>query len=509
MTRTVSLSPLNRIEGHLSVHTDTEPIDGGKSCRVSEARCEGEMFRGIEGILTGRDPLDAQQITQRICGVCPISHGTASVRAQEMAYGIAPTHNGRLLQNLIFAANQLHSHILHFYHLAALDFTDVKAILKYSGKDRTLLAFQAWAKNAVESKDVFPAAPFLPQWDGNYAEDVDFNVSLIAHYIEALEIRRTCHEMGAVFGARLPHSTALVPGGCTQTPTLERILAYSSRLKRVFAFIRDVYVPDLLQVAKEFPQYFEIGRGCGNFLCFGVFPMDNAGNKHVRPGVVIDGRWESLDPSKISEEIGRSRYAAGPPSHPFQGRTEPEPNKSGAYSWIKAPRYDGHVMEVGPLARMMANYHDPSDTPLKKELTAFLASQNLTPDKMASVLGRHAARGLESLWMARQAGQWLDELRADEPPAQDFEIPKQASGFGLTEAPRGALGHWITIENYRIKHYQCVVPTTWNCSPRDDKGNPGAVEQALAGITIENPQQPIEIGRVVRSFDPCLACAVH
>ncbi len=511
MTNAISLNPVTRIEGHLAVHAKTEPIeaDGKKSFRVKDARCEGEMFRGLESVLAGRDPLDAQQITQRICGVCPISHATASIRAQEMAYGITPNRNGRLLQNLVFAANYLQSHVLHFYHLAALDFVDVTAVLKYSGGDRTLQSLREWIEQAIARKDVFPAAPFLPRCEGNYLADHDANVTLLSHYVQALEVRKRCHEMAAVFGARIPHATALVPGGCTQVPTIERVTAYQSRLKEIMRFIKQVYVPDLLSVAKAFPQYFEIGRGCGNFLCYGVFLMDDAGKKLLRPGVVIGGKWEPLDQNLISEEVGHSRFAPGPGVHPSQGQTLPQPQKADAYSWIKAPRYRGQVMEVGPLARIMANYHDPGGTWVKKEVDDFLAAAKISPDKMVSVLGRHAARGLEALWVARQAFKWLEEIDIDAPPARDFSIPASGAGFGLTEAPRGALGHWLSIENYRIKQYQCVVPTTWNCSPRDDKGQPGALEQALEGLSVENASQPIEVGRVIRSFDPCIACAVH
>jgi len=246
MISTLTLSPVTRIEGHLAIHAEIEPIASGeqstrpagepaaassrpaadkqagskKGCRVKEAHCEGEMFRGIEKILEGRDPLDAQQITQRICGVCPISHGMASILAQQNAYGLKPTHNGRLLQNLIQGANYLQSHILHFYHLAALDFVDVKAILKYSGSDRLLGKLKAWVEQAVARKDVFPAAPFLPRYERDYVQDVGVNMSLLSHYVQALDMRRICHEMAAVFGARLPHSTAIVPGGCTQVPDI-------------------------------------------------------------------------------------------------------------------------------------------------------------------------------------------------------------------------------------------------------------------------------------------------
>jgi Ni,Fe-hydrogenase I large subunit len=509
MSDHIVLSPVTRIEGHLSVHVETEKRGSGDSIHVKEARCEGEMFRGLEKILEGRDPLDAQQITQRICGVCPISHGLASIHAQEMIYGMRPNNNGRILQTLIQAANYLQSHVLHFYHLAALDFVDVKAILKYSGKSGLLLSLKDWIEKAIASKDVFPGAPFLPRFEANYIKDLDVNVSLLSHYAQALEIRKICHEMGAVFGAKLPHSTALIPGGCTQTPTLERIVAYTSRLKQVLSFIRDVYIPDILEVAKEFPQYFDIGRGSGNFLCLGVFVKNDAGEKHIRPGALIDGRWEPLNESAIQEQVRYSWYTPASGEHPARGDTLPASDKSEAYSWIKAPRYRGKVMEVGPLARVMVNYHDPEESDFKKEIGNTLNALKLPPEKMISVLGRHVSRGIEAFWLARQALKWTEELDIDGSPARDFEISQRGSGYGLTEAPRGALGHWMTIENYRIKKYQCIVPTTWNCSPRDNEGQFGAVEQAIQGTLIDNPSQPIEIGRIVRSFDPCIACAVH
>ncbi|MBN1422487.1 MAG: nickel-dependent hydrogenase large subunit [Planctomycetes bacterium] len=516
MARTVTLSPLTRIEGHLAVHTDVEPAGGdppGGGFRVTGARCSGEMFRGFETILAGRDPLDAQQITQRICGVCPISHGVASCRAQEMAYGIRPTPNGRLLQNLILAANYLQSHVLHFYTLSALDFVDVTAILAYRGGDRTMRSVKAWVEAGLarqkEGKDLFPAAPFLPRYEGDYIADAEVNCGLLAHYVEALDIRRVAHEMAAVFGARLPHSTALVPGGCTQVPTLERILSYRSRLKRIQAFIEDAYVPDVVTAAKAFPGYWEIGTGPGNLLTYGVFELDDAGRRFFEPGAVIDGRWEAFDAAGITEQVKYSKFSSPSGRHPADGLTAAQPGKAEAYSWIKAPRYKGRPMEVGPLARVLANYLSPGGNGIKGEVDAVLGALGIRAEKMDSVLGRHLARALESKWIARQAFRWLEEIEPEAPPARDFEIPPSASGHGLVDAPRGALGHWLKIENYRIKHYQCVVPTTWNCSPRDDAGTPGPVEKALEGTPVANPDQPIEVGRVVRSFDPCLACAVH
>jgi ferredoxin hydrogenase large subunit/hydrogenase large subunit len=512
MATSVTISPLTRIEGHLAIHTETEAIPGSQKVKITSARCEGEMFRGIETIMQGRDPLDAQQITQRICGVCPIAHGMASLIAQEMAYGIEPTRNGRVAQNLIFGANYLQSHILHFYHLSALDFVDIKSILKYNGSDTGLKALRAWVENAVASNSVFPAAPFLPRYEVNqYLADDAANWRLIGNYVGALKMRSVAHEMCAVFAAKMPHSTALVPSGVTGEVTMERILCYKSRLDKLAEFVETVYMPDLLLAAKAFPEYWNIGASYGNYLSYGNFRMEEKNDLNARKwmpaGAIINGKLESLNPDKIREFVGNSHYSSTSGLHPYEGQTTPNPEKG--YSWLKAPRYDGNVMEVGPLARVMVAYMTPGYDWVKKEIDDTLASAGLTPDKLNSVLGRHLARGLEAKWLVRQLYAWMDELEIGQPMAKNFTIPKTGKGFGLVEAERGALGHWLTIENYKVKNYQCVVPTTWNCSARDDSNQPGAVEKALEGTVIEDPQQPIEAGRIVRSFDPCIACAVH
>lgn len=513
MVTTISISPVTRIEGHLSIHTDAEPLteDGETGYRITKAKCEGEMFRGFEIILKGRDPLDAQQITQRICGVCPISHGIASIEALENAFKIEPTNNGRLLQNLIFAANYLQSHIIHFYHLSVLDFVDIKAILKYNGKDHTLKALKQWVANAIKRKDIFPGAPFLPRYEVNqYVKSDNVNWGLIKNYVSALEMRSLAHEMAAVFGAKLPHATALIPTGCTQTPTMDRVLAYGARLDKLSTFVNETYLPDLYTAAEAFPQYWKIGRGYGNYLSYGAFRMENRTGadikKFIKAGTIIDGKYEHFNPIHITEHISNSRYSSRSGLHPKNGETIPDPGKG--YSWIKAPRYNSRPMEVGPLARVMVNYMSGSEK-VKHDVDSILTSAGLSINDLNSVLGRHLARGLEAAWIVEQAHRWLDEVEIDGSPAKDYEMRDNVSGFGLTEAPRGALGHWIEIEAYKIKNYQCVVPTTWNCSPRDDSGNPGPVEKALEDTVIEDTEQPIEAGRVVRSFDPCIACAVH
>jgi ferredoxin hydrogenase large subunit/hydrogenase large subunit len=471
------------------------------------------MFRGFETILQGRDPLDAQQIVQRICGVCPISHGLASIRAQEMAYGVKPSPNGRLLQNLILAADILQSHILHFYQLCLLDFVDAAAIVKYSGRDAALGELKAWVESglarAKAGLEAYPASPFLPRHAIGELADADGSFALLAHYVESLEVRRTAHEMAAVFAARMPHSTSIVPGGCTQTPTEERIASYRSRLRRVAEFVERAFLPDVVAAARAFFRYWDIGAGYGHMLCHGSFELNDAGQRFLAPGVLVGGKWEELDPQAIAEDVGFSWFSSPSRLHPSQGRTSADPRKAGAYSWLKAPRYRGLPMEVGPLARIVVNYRAPHPWPHKQEVDALLRRLGVGPEKLVSVLGRIACRALEASLLARQASRWLDQIEPNGPPSRDFRRVKNASGYALVEAARGALGHWLSIEDGKIKHYQCVVPTTWNCSPRDDAGQPGPLEKALEGLEVADPDQPVEAGRVVRSFDPCMACAVH
>jgi ferredoxin hydrogenase large subunit/hydrogenase large subunit len=501
MTTSIRIDPVTRIEGHLSVTTEIN------ANTVVKAFSSGEMFRGFEVILKGRDPLDAQQIVQRICGVCPVSHGMASILAQDQAYGVNLPSNGRLLRNLILGAEYIHSHLIHFYHLSALDFVDVKAILKYTGSDPTLLAVKAWVESELASNSATPAAPLLPRYEGTYIEDTELNIMGVKHYLEALEMRKQAHKMGAIFAGKLPHAACLIPGGVAQKVTAKEIVAYASILSQLRTFIDTVYIPDVLAVAKAFPDYFQVGKGCGNFLAYGVFP-ESSGNCLLPSGAIIDGRLAPMDPSRITEDVACSRFSSESGLHPSRGATTPDPEKSAAYSWIKAPRYSGEPMEVGPLARVMVAYQS-GDPQIKKQVDGVLTAVNGTPANLVSVLGRHAARAVECKVVADRCAEWVSQLQADQPSYADFRIPDAGSGTGLTEAPRGALGHWLDVKGQKIERYQCIVPTTWNCSPRDDKGRPGPLEQALEGTPIADEKNPIEAARVVRSFDPCIACAVH
>ena len=504
MARTIELDPITRIEGHLAFRIETE------NGTIQKAYSSGEMFRGFEIILKGRDPLDAQQITQRICGVCPVSHGTASVLAQEMAYGIAPPDNGRLIRNLILGANYIQSHILHFYQLSALDFIDITAVTQYQGVDADLTALKNWANDQLSSKVLYPASPFLPRFVGNYVENADFNISAIKNYLTALEMRALAHQLGALFAGKLPHPSTIVPGGVTEKVTAKKMAAGISILNRLITFMEQCYLPDVTAVAGLFPEYFTTGKGTGNYLSFGVFPQsDTPGDTFFPQGVVVNGSLRPFDPLKISEDVKYSYFSSGSGLSPSAGQTIPDPDKAGSYSWIKAPRYDRQVMEVGPVARIMTAYLQNRNPGLNHMVDQLLTGVGMPLENLNSVMGRHAARAMECRLVAEQCAGWINQLDPGKPVFTDFTIPATASGYGLTEAPRGALGHWLEIADFRIDHYQCVVPTTWNCSPRDDGGNPGPVEQALVGTPIADPENPIEAGRVIRSFDPCIACAVH
>ena len=506
----VLLDPITRIEGHLAIEID---VQNGK---VVDAKSKGDMFRGFEKILRGRNPVDANQITQRICGVCPVSHGLASSKCLDAAFKIKPNKNGRLLRNLVLAANFLQSHILHFYHLAALDFVDITAILKYNGSDSGLNAVKEWAKDELKVKKervdaLTSVGPFLPRYEGKdfYIKDTDLNVAAIAHYLQALDIRLKAHKMVAAFGGRAPHLIGLVPGGVTQVPTRALIKDYRKNLDEVEDFVNKIYINDVIAVAKAYQQYFSLGRYT-NLLSYGVFEDDDTLKKFIlQQGVYANGKVEKLDTSLIREQVKYARYDSGSNLHPLKGQTEPAPKKGGSYTWLKAPRYNDMPIEVGPLPRVAISYLSGNED-VKREVNALLKVFNNADIKVVfSVLGRHAARAIESKLLCIQARKWLDELEVGKDPRTSYTIPDKGEGEGLVEAPRGALGHWIVVEDKKIANYQAVVPTTWFCGPRDDKGVRGPVEQALIGTPISDPKNPIEAARVVRSFDPCIACAVH
>lgn len=494
------IDPFTRIEGHLAIKLEVEQNV------VTGAQCSGEMFRGFELILRGRSPLDAQQVTQRICGVCPVSHGIASVLSQEEAYRVEVPKNARIIRNIMLAANYIQSHITHFYHLSALDFVDIAGVLNYQGNDGFMQGIKSWVESEMKSGKLFPAAPFLPRYEARYLQDQEGNMAAIRNYFTALDMRAMAHQLVAIFAGKMPHMATVVPGGITEKVTSKKIAQCRSKLSNLRQFFEASYVKDLYSVANEFPEYFSQGKGCGNFMSFGVFADETMGGSNLFPaGVILDGKKEQLDLQLISEDVKYSKYSDDSGFH----KTIPEPRKAGAYSWIKAPRYDGRPVEVGPLARVVIAYKSGKQPEIKRAADNFLQTTGRSFADLDSCLGRHAARVIELQVLFSHLEQWIEELDPTRPTCVDFTLPARAQGVGLTEAPRGALGHWLKIEKSTISGYECIVPTTWNCSPRDNDGVPGPVEQALIGTEVVDNQNPIEASRIVRAFDPCLACAVH
>jgi hydrogenase large subunit len=480
MASTIKLGPVTRVEGHLEIEVTVDRVRNRS--QVVSAKCSGTMFRGFENILVGRDPRDATHYTQRICGVCPISHGMTSTMALEAAFGIRPPDNGRILRNLVLGSNYLQSHVLHFYHLTLADYVDIGSAVQMS----------PWLPRYVTRDSIrgTEAGPFID------------------HYLQALAIRRQAHQMGAIFGGKMPCSPTLVPGGCTEVATTANIASFQALLSGIRTFINNVYIPDVQKIMKRFPEYSAIGAGCRNLLAYGVFDQNASGtNKLLKRGRYTNGSLRSVDAGQIAEYVGYSWYK-GPAGgggqsddhesdddhgssggvNPSNGVTDPDVNKAGAYSFVKAPRYLGVVHEVGPLARMWVN-----------------GDYRRGP----SVVDRLMARALETKKVADAMNMWLTQLVNNGISYVDKDTPTSATGIGLSEAPRGALGHWMQISGGKIGHYQVITPTAWNCSPRDDNGKAGAMEQALIGTPVQDLTAPNELLRVVHSFDPCLSCSVH
>lgn len=459
---TIKIDPLTRIEGHLDIEVTVEDVNNVR--QVVDARSSGTAFRGFEPILANRDPRDAVLYTQRICGVCPTSHAMASSLALEQAFGIVAPTNGRILRNLVLGADHIQSHILHFYHLAALDYINTTGILDIS----------PWVPRFVSPDMV----------TGQIAAD------LVNHYVQALAIRRKAHQMGAVFGAKLPCCATFVAGGITEVPTTEKIADFRALLTEIRAFVDNVHLPDVMAVANAFPAYYQIGAGYGNLISYGVFDLNASGSsKLLARGRYADGTVQSVDTDQIIEYVKYSWYTANSGGkNPAAGVTEPSVGKAGAYSWNKAPRYNGKAYEAGPLARMWVN----SDY-----------------RRGISVMDRLVSRAQETKKVADAMDGWLDQLAVGRPVYSDHAMPATASGIGLTEAPRGALGHWLQVADSKISRYQVVTPTAWNASPKDDFDQPGPIEKALIGTPVTDDANPVELLRVVHSFDPCLACSVH
>ncbi len=514
MTRIV-IDPITRIEGHLAIEVE---VDGGK---VKDAWTSGTLFRGFEIVLKGRDPRDAYHITQRICGVCPTSHAHAASLCLESAVGIHPPDMGRLVRNMVEGAQFLHSHILWFYHLAALDFVDVVAALKAQPKEQSLREVQGRLKKFVDSGQL---GPFANAYWGHpaYKLPPDLNLLAVAHYLEALDKQAQAAHISAIFGGRMPMTMTTPAGGSVHIPTVDDMANLRPRLMEIRDWVENVYIPDVLAVAPYYLDYAGVGKGPANFLAWGVFddPSFDSKKRLLPSGIVIGGglKAEEIKEKAVTEDVTHGWYKDGKAAHPSVGVTEPEYtewNVEKKYSWAKAPRYDERPMEVGALARMVVAYakgHPTAKQLIDQTLTKLGVAGK--PAVLFSVVGRIAARALETKLIADAMVEWseamLENLKNGKKETfTQYKLPERAQGAGLWEAPRGALGHWNQIEGARLANYQVITPTCWNISPRDGKGARGTIEEALIGTPVADPKRPLEILRVAHSFDPCLACTVH
>lgn len=533
-TGSVVVDPLTRIEGHLRVEAEVEK---GK---IKSAKCVGTLFRGLEVILKGRDPFDAPHFTQRTCGVCTYSHALASTRAVEDAINKPIPPNATYVRNLVLAMLFLHDHIVHFYALHALDFVDVvnalqgdpvkaasiaNAISNRKVKPDDYREVQAKLRAFVDSGQLgpFTNAYFLGEHPA-YTLSPELNLIGTADYLAALRLQVKAARAMAVFGAKNPHTQFLIPGGITSYDSLtaKRIREFEGLYKDTLDFVENYYIPDLMAIAANYKECATYG-GTRNFMTFGEFP-DPGGERDLdkrwlKSGLILDrklGDVQKMDPDKIAEGVSHSWYEGYEALHPYEGQTIPmftSMDDKEKYSWLKAPRYDGIAVETGPLAQMLVSYSQNHAT-VKPAIDAALDALQLGPEALFSTLGRTAARGIEALVIGRQVATWIKQyennIANDKQIVENYESPADSRGVGFLTAPRGGLSHWIvTDQNARIANFQLVVPSTWNLSPRDEKNVPSAAEEALVGTPVADPARPVEILRVIHSFDPCIACAVH
>jgi hydrogenase large subunit len=551
MSKRITIDPITRIEGHLRVDVE---VDGGA---VTDAWSVGTMWRGIETILKGRDPRDAWVFTQRICGVCTTVHAIASVRAVENALGMAIPLNAQYIRNMLITSHALHDHIVHFYHLSALDWVDVVAALSADPAKAAAIAqsLSPWPGNSKEEMAAVKAklaefvkggqlGIFANGYWGHPAMKLPPEVSLlaVAHYLQALDVQRKANQAVAILGGKTPHIQNLAVGGVANAINLDdasalnmsKLYMYKDLMDEVTAFVQQVYLPDVCAIGAMYADWLKYGSGVTNYLAVPDLPLDGAGTRFELPGgTIFDGKIDTYRPitsfkddyfkKNVSESIAHSYYDGDWQKHPWDEETEPkltsfDPAKK--YSWVKAPRFDGKPMQVGPLAQVLMGYasgHEPTQRWGNQALgmTSKLAGAKLTPAVLHSTPGRHLARAVRCAVLGEMAlKHWKllveniakgDTAIYTEPKFSDGE----QRGFGFHEAPRGTLSHWIVIKKQKIANYQAVVPSTWNASPRDAKGQRGPYEASIIGNPVADAGKPLEVLRTIHSFDPCLSCAIH
>lgn len=557
MSKRIVVDPITRIEGHLRIEAE---IENGV---IKDAFSSGTMVRGIETIVRDRDPRDAWAFVGRVCGVCTSTHSLCSVRAVENALDIVIPPNAEMVRNIMANVLFMHDHVVHFYHLHAFDWVDVLSALKADPKAASIAASQlsAWPKSSTgyfkgiqdrirKFVDSGQLGIFANGYWGHpaYKLTPEQNLIAVAHYLEALEWQKEVVKVHAVFGGKNPHPNYVVGGmPCSinleeaNAINAERLAFVKEKLIEAQTFINQVYVPDIMLIANAYKSdWSKIGGGVANYLAYGDFPMGSYGETEtykIPRGIILNRDLSKVhpvdanSPEEIQEYIYHSWYTYSKGNnaglHPYEGETElnytgPKPpydflDINDKYSWIKTPRWKEQPMEVGPLARMLVAYA-AGKQPQKSLIDQTLKELDLPTEALFSTLGRTAARALESKlnadWALECFDRLMDNLQGDsrmfEPEKwHKSQWPAASRGVGLTEAPRGALAHFIVIDDKKVKNYQMVVPTTWNASPRDEKGVLSAYESSLIGTPVYDPEIPLEILRTVHSFDPCLACAVH
>jgi len=507
MAKSITIDPLNRIEGHLKFSTT---IENGI---VTDAKCSAQLFRGIEKALIGYDARAAGQITQRLCGTCNYAQAEVSSLALENAMGIKPNKNGQLLRNLIVGAYQLHDYIFHFYLMSVFDFIDIESILDYKGDSKNLLKLKEWAKQEQKSDKIFPMAPFLPNYKALYQDNKELNFSSIDNYIEAYDIMLKLDKAVAIFGGKSPHPVTMEAGGVTTTPDVMSIEKYGAIINEAEDFIKNKYMPNIISISKQYKDYFKIGKGYTNYLSFACFPDENGENHMFTGGFISDGKYEVCNIDKIKEDKKYSYFKDDEEDlYPidYDDFKKEQLKTDGKYSWSKAPRYGGKVVEVGPIARVLTTYFSKKRPKLNTLVDKINKELNISLEDYNSVMGRHLCRAITSSLIIDKIKEDLQKVEPGVSAFTEYDIPENKKGVGLTEGTRGALAHWIEIdENGFIDNYEVIAPTTWNISPRDSIGSHGAVEKMLIGTKIKDENNPIELARIVRSTDPCIACSVH
>ncbi|MCL1073128.1 nickel-dependent hydrogenase large subunit [Shewanella dokdonensis] len=548
MNQRVVIDPITRIEGHLRIEVEVD-----ENNVVKKAWSASTLWRGIEVILKGRTPMDVGLLVQRICGVCTYSHYRCGTEAVEDALGIKIPLNARYLRSLMHTSLFMHDHVVHFYHLHGLDWVDVvsalsadpakaaQVALKYSDKpiaagEGELRAVQERVKGFVETGKLGPFANAY--WgNGTYKFTPEQNLIALSHYLKALEVQRVAAEMLAIFGGKQPHPQSLVVGGVTSVRDMlspARLQEWKQKHDIVADFIERGYKADVIMAAEAFGGEASVlgGVNVHNFMATNDFVTAD-GEYIFQEGVIMNGDLKNvtdINPDLIAEDVTHAWYKADKPQHPYDGTTIPDytglverdtvygklPTLDGdnKYSWVKSPRYNGEPVEVGPLSCLLVNYAKGNKV-VVDAVNGLLQRTGLPIEALFTTLGRTAARMLQTSIVAQESiktfNALLTNMLSDEATYVKPVIDpnKEYVGHGMIEAPRGMLSHWIRIKGGLVENYQAVVPTTWNAGPVDANGKVGPYEAALVGLKLEDPAKPLEVIRIIHSFDPCMACAVH